>query len=359
MTDRIGVGVIGASPGGSWGSQAHLPALAASERFRAVAIATAHAETARSIADRFGVELAFGDPLALIAHPAVELVSVCVRVPAHRRLVEAALAAGKHVYCEWPLAVDVEEAEGLALAAERSPGVAAIGLQARYSPPIAHARELVASGGIGRVIGASVHHSGAWPTMLPQGLHYLQDEASGATFLSICGGHAIDALQWVAGPLTALCGTVRTAIPEVAIVGESATAARTSPDQVALAGLIGEAVATIRLHGGPGLGSGFALEINGTDANLVIQAPPGTFGFQMGEVSLFRTEPAGGAMTAIDPPAHLETAPSATPPGPPQTVARVYARIADAIDRGIRLTDFDEAAALHRLLARARSCDLN
>src|SRR3546814_5692300 len=53
------------------------------------------------------------DPRKLAEHPHVDVVSVCVRVPAHRELVMLALEAGKHVYCEWPLGRDTDEAAEL------------------------------------------------------------------------------------------------------------------------------------------------------------------------------------------------------------------------------------------------------
>jgi predicted dehydrogenase len=64
----------------------------------------------------------------------VDVVVITVKVPAHAQLVQAALAAGKHVYCEWPLARTTEEAESL-VALARAAGVRhTIGLQARHAP---------------------------------------------------------------------------------------------------------------------------------------------------------------------------------------------------------------------------------
>ena len=97
------VGVIGASPNGSWGSVAHLPALAALPGVRAQAVSTAHDDTARATAAKYAIPSAYGTQRDLIADPEVDLVTVAVRVPAHREIVLAALAVGKPVYCEWPL----------------------------------------------------------------------------------------------------------------------------------------------------------------------------------------------------------------------------------------------------------------
>src|SRR3546814_15776199 len=77
-------------------------------------------ESAKATAARYGVAHAFDDPRKLAEHPDVDVVSVCVRVPAQRELVMLALEAGKHVYCEWPLGRDTDEAAELErLARER------------------------------------------------------------------------------------------------------------------------------------------------------------------------------------------------------------------------------------------------
>jgi predicted dehydrogenase len=90
----IRIGVIGATPARGWGTAAHLPALQALEEFEVTA-------------EVFGIPLAFADDEELVSHPEVDAVAVTVKVPEHDRLIRAALAAGKHVFSEWPLGVDL------------------------------------------------------------------------------------------------------------------------------------------------------------------------------------------------------------------------------------------------------------
>src|SRR5437667_521297 len=100
MTDKIRVGIVGATvtPGGSgWGANAHVPALKALPQYDLKAVCTAHEETARASAEAFGAELAFHDFDAMVASPEIDLVSVVVRVPGHKALVDKALKAGKAV----------------------------------------------------------------------------------------------------------------------------------------------------------------------------------------------------------------------------------------------------------------------
>ena len=124
---------------------------------------------------------------ALADHPDVDIVSVCVRVPAHRELVMLALEAGKHVYCEWPLGRDTAEAAALQAAADARGGVAMVGLQARSAPVLNYVRDLIADGTIGTVRSAAMTHSADWISQPYPSMTYLQDRASGAHFLSIPG----------------------------------------------------------------------------------------------------------------------------------------------------------------------------
>src|ERR1700675_1358733 len=86
----------------------------------------------------------------------VDIISICVKVPEHRDILLAALAAGKHIYCEWPLGRNIQEAEELASTAERAGVHVTIGLQARLSPAARRARQLVQDGAIGRPLSARI-----------------------------------------------------------------------------------------------------------------------------------------------------------------------------------------------------------
>ncbi|MFN8557954.1 MAG: Gfo/Idh/MocA family oxidoreductase [Dehalococcoidia bacterium] len=134
MAGTIRVGIVGATvtPGGSgWGANAHVPALAALPDYQLLAVCTAHEETARASADKFGAALAFHDMADMVAHPDIDLVVVCVRVPIHYPLVMQALRAGKATFCEWPLGANVAEAEEMAALAREQSLRTMVGLQAR------------------------------------------------------------------------------------------------------------------------------------------------------------------------------------------------------------------------------------
>ena len=108
IRNKIQVGIVGVSPDRGFASIAHIPALQALPEFEITAVCTTRQESAEAAARHFRVPLAFADPAKLAQHPDVDLVTVSVKVPDHYAPVMAAIEAGKHVYCEWPLGRDTD-----------------------------------------------------------------------------------------------------------------------------------------------------------------------------------------------------------------------------------------------------------
>src|SRR5262245_38433035 len=116
MTERrLGVGLIGAH---SWGEKAHLPGYAAHEHVDLVAICDIEPERARAMAAKFGARRVYTDHQALLADPEVEMVDVCTPTHTHLALSRDAIAAGKHVLSEKPLATEAPPAFAAARAAD-------------------------------------------------------------------------------------------------------------------------------------------------------------------------------------------------------------------------------------------------
>lgn len=347
MTQILRVGVIGASPSGSWGSAAHLPALTALPQFEVTAVSTAHVETARKTAERFGVRHAFGDARQLVTSPDVDVVTVAVRVPAHKELVSLALDAGKHVYCEWPLGRTTAEAESLHAAAKASGIVHMIGLQARQAPAITHARDLILNGEIGTVCAAQLIHSVPWMFGGRASSAYLLDRDSGAHYLSIPGGHSIDALHYLLGGFESVSAT----LARVGNISEGAGFARPSHDQAVITGsLKSGAVANLRLQGSSQNGTGIRLEISGTKGDLVISAMPGVRGIQMGALKLQRTT-ALGVLEDVVLPEDRAVVGGFGETGPAANVGRAYLAMHAAIIADAPASpDFGDAVALQGVL---------
>ena len=197
-SSKIRVGIVGASASRGFASIAHVPALRALAQFEFAAVCTSRRETAEAAARHYGTPLAFSDPEQLAQHPDIELVTVSVKVPDHHRPVMAAIEAGKHVYCEWPLGCDTDEAMRLLEAADRRGIRHAVGLQGQMSPAINYARDLIADGYVGRVLTATmIGCAPNWGATIDRA--YQADRANGANLLTITGGHQIDAMCYCLG----------------------------------------------------------------------------------------------------------------------------------------------------------------
>jgi predicted dehydrogenase len=118
---------------------------------RFTAVASRDAEKARRFADGLGMRDAYGSYAALLAAPDVAAVYVALPIAMHAGWTVRALAAGKHVLCEKPLATSPGDAAAVFDAAEAAGRVVAEGLMWRYHPRTALVRRLVADGAVGRV----------------------------------------------------------------------------------------------------------------------------------------------------------------------------------------------------------------
>ena len=283
----IRVGLIGANPDKGWGSAVHIPVIRQLPGFMLSAVATTRDESARRSAEQFKVPHAFADPRQLVEHPEVDLVVIAVKAPDHHALAMMALEAGKHVYCEWPLAANTAQAEEMAALAARQDVRAMVGLQARGAPALRHARNLIHDGFIGRVV--SVRLACALPgggrRRSREGL-YVIDKANGASTLAIQGGHGIDALRFCVGAFVSLSALVANQFSEIEVIETGERLAKDAPDQILVAGRIeGGAVAAVAINGGVAAGHGIAIDFFGETGTLSISWPGG-LNFQMSELTL-------------------------------------------------------------------------
>jgi predicted dehydrogenase len=118
MSRSISVGVIGIG----FGQQVHVPAFRSDPRCMVRAICASDSGRALKVAETLGIGQAYGDAQAMIADPKIDLISLAVPPARQPALIEAAARAGKHVFCEKPLAADANSAAG-ALQAVRRAGV--------------------------------------------------------------------------------------------------------------------------------------------------------------------------------------------------------------------------------------------
>jgi predicted dehydrogenase len=208
------VGLIGTG----FGAKVHLPGWRSLDGVEVVAVCSSDGVRAQRVADRFGIARAYDDPQALIADPDVELVDVCTHADTHRDLALTTLAAGRHLLCEKPLALDAgASGELVAAAAARPELVAAVCFEHRYQPARRLFGDLVAGGWLGtpRMVVASVLVDMSLNPDSPahyHGPYALRASAGGV--LSQVVVHYLDFIMSVFGPIEDVRGRVATTVPE-------------------------------------------------------------------------------------------------------------------------------------------------
>ena len=160
-------------------------------------------DAVRAAADRHGWQSTETDWRALIARDDIDLVDICTPGDSHAEIALAALAAGKHVLCEKPLANTVEEAREMTRAAEEAHGrgqLAMAGFNYRRVPATAFARQLVADGRLGRLRHLRVTYLQDWLVDPQFPLTWrLRKELAGSGSLGDLGAHIVDLAQYLAG----------------------------------------------------------------------------------------------------------------------------------------------------------------
>ncbi|MFF8864940.1 Gfo/Idh/MocA family protein [Streptomyces sp. NPDC015139] len=158
---------------------------------------------ARTAADRHGWAAVETDWRALIAREDVDLVDICTPGDSHAEIALAALAAGKHVLCEKPLANSAAEAETMTRAAEEAYGrgqLAMVGFNYRRVPATALARRMVADGRLGTLRHVRVTYLQDWLVDPAFPLTWrLRKEHAGSGSLGDLGAHIVDLAQYLAG----------------------------------------------------------------------------------------------------------------------------------------------------------------
>src|SRR5438309_8333710 len=260
----LGVGIVGVSPVRGWAATAHIPALRALPNYEIRPLSAHNAESARAAGEVFGVSAVYSDHEQLVAQPDIDMVAVTVKAPHHRELVSAALAAGKAVYCEWPLGRDLDDARAMAALAAKQRVHTVVGLQARQAPAIEFVRELLRDGYVGRVLSTTMVGLSVPGDVVGQPNAYMLDKANGANVLTIAVGHSLDTLNYVLGEFADLSAVSNLRRPLITIEETGEQIVKTAADQIAVIGtLTSGATASIHVRESTAGGTGFMWEING------------------------------------------------------------------------------------------------
>lgn len=342
MPETFRIGIVGANPARGWARDAHIPALQSLPGVRITAVSARSMAIADEAAAAFGADKAFDDSIALTNSPDVDIVAVTVKVPEHRAIVLSALAAGKHVYCEWPLGRNLAETEEMAAAALNAGVHVAIGLQGITAPAVEKAASLVQAGELGKLHSLRAFSPTAgWGSAVPGFYAYLNDKRNGATLATITGGHTLAVVTRLVGDYSEINAAADIRFPKVENIDTGELIERTCADHISVTGRHHSGcVSEVEIAGGQPPDSPFLLELKGSEGELWIASDhPG--GYQVGNLTLSVN---GKTVELNESVADLHI-------GPPSNVAALYDRFFSDIKNATHtVPDFGDAVHLSRLL---------
>jgi predicted dehydrogenase len=216
---RIGVGVIGFG----WLGQAHsrsmlrIPTLFAERAFdpELVICSDAVPQRVEEAVESFGYARGATDWRAVIEDPAVDVVFIAAPNMLHLELIEAAAAAGKHIFCEKPVGGTPEQTVRADRAARAAGVITGVGYNYRWAPLVRYAAQLIADGRLGEI----TNYRGRFFSIYgsdPLGLlswRFLVDEGGYGASSDLLS-HAVDVAHMLIGPITRVVGTTATFIKE-------------------------------------------------------------------------------------------------------------------------------------------------
>jgi len=193
----------------------HLEALRRVEFVDVVAVAGRRLDAAQRLANGFGIEKAVDDYHSLLRDSTIDAVHICTPNAAHYQMAKDALLAGKHVLCEKPLAVSVEEAQELvSLASERNLRNC-VCHNLRYYPMVQQMRRMREAGDLGRILVVQGTYSQDW-LLHETDWNWRVDSAESGPMRAMgdIGSHWFDMAEHVTGlRVHSLCADLQTYYP--------------------------------------------------------------------------------------------------------------------------------------------------
>jgi predicted dehydrogenase len=172
---------------------------------------------AAKAAAALGFARSTGDWRALVADPEIDVVNITAPNAFHKEMALAAIAAGKHVYCEKPLAPLASDAREMAEAAEAKGVKTQVGFNYLCNPMFGLARDMIAAGELGEIRGYRGLHAEDYMADPSSPFTFRHDPAGGGALADI-GSHALATAEFLVGPsagsITRVLGDCVTVIPE-------------------------------------------------------------------------------------------------------------------------------------------------
>ena len=349
---KIRVGLIGV---GNWAKHGHLRVLNLLPQYEITAVYSQRQAASVDTAREYGVKHVMQSVDDLVNHPDVDLVVVLTTAPQHADGVRAAIAAGKNVYCEWPLTPDVNTSKELVELARAAKVRHIVGLQRRLAPHNRYVRDLIKQGYIGKLRSVRMHVSmNYFQAQRGKALRWTVPPENFSSVIAIYAGHFLDMLFASTGWPDEISALVVNQFKEVTIVETGEKIATTTPDQLVLSGrLADDAVLTVHIEGGKRNGSGVQIDITGTEGDLRI-TNRSAFG-NVGDN--YHVEGAHGnnlPLQTLPVPDAYDRLPPSDLPSAVLELAELYAAYANDLRDGTKTAaDFSDAVRMHELIDAA------
>jgi predicted dehydrogenase len=179
-------------------------------QLRLAALADADVTRAEQCADDWGFERVHGDWQPLINDPDVHVVAITTPNHLHYPMAMAALAAGKAVYCEKPLAVSLAQADDMQRAAKAAGVVTRVGYNYQHNPMITLARQMIASGELGEIISFQGEFSEDFMGDPASPWSWRCEAAHAGGALADLGSHLLALARHLLGDIEAVCADAHT-----------------------------------------------------------------------------------------------------------------------------------------------------
>ena len=170
-------------------------------------------ELAEQAARMLGFARASGDWRSLVVDQDIDVIDITAPNALHKEMALTAIAAGKHVYCEKPLAPLAADAREMAGAAEAAGVKTQVGFNYLCNPMISLARELISTGKLGEIRSYRGIHAEDYMTDANNPFTFRHDPAGGGALADI-GSHALATAEFLLGPIVRVMGDCVTVIPE-------------------------------------------------------------------------------------------------------------------------------------------------
>jgi len=168
-------------------------------------------ELAAQAARSLGFARSSGDWRRLVEDPEIDVIDITAPNALHKEMALAAIAAGKHVYCEKPLAPHASDAREMAEAAERAGVKTQVGFNYLCNPMLALARDLIQSGELGEIRSYRGVHAEDYMADAESPFTFRHDPAGGGALADL-GSHALATAEFLLGPIERVLGDSVTAI---------------------------------------------------------------------------------------------------------------------------------------------------